>query len=165
MLDMYPEVEHRERWECGSAMKTMLLATDGSESSERALTFAIELAQETGASLEVVSVRPQWSRTGAQSIALELDSYGTCGQVAESAVARATRAGVTATAHVLEGDTVSCIIDTAARMHAELLVIGSRGLGSISGAILGSVSQALVRRSPVPVTIVRHSHALSNART
>jgi nucleotide-binding universal stress UspA family protein len=131
-------------------MKTMLLATDGSESSERALTFAIELARETGASLEVVSVRPQWARAGTDD-------------VAEDAVARATNAGVAATAHALDGDTVSCIVDTARRVQAELLVVGSRGLGALSGAILGSVSQALVRRSPVPITIVRLSHEVDAA--
>jgi nucleotide-binding universal stress UspA family protein len=141
-------------------MKTMLLATDGSESSERALTFAIELARQTGASLEVVSVRAQWARAGTGTSSLELDRYGSSEDVAEHAVARATSAGVAATAHALEGDTVSCIVDTAIRVQAELLVVGSRGLGALSGAILGSVSQALVRRSPVPITIVRHSHSV-----
>ena len=145
-------------------MKTVVLATDGSESSERALAFAIELAQDTGASLEIVSVRPQWSRAGAGTGTLEVDRYDSSDDVAERAAARARRAGVEATGHVLEGHTVDRIIDTAVCVEADILVVGSRGLGSISGAVLGSVSQALVRRSPVPVMIVRHTHELGSVR-
>jgi nucleotide-binding universal stress UspA family protein len=146
-------------------MHTLLVATDGSESSEHAVAFAIELAQMTGAALEVVSVRATWASAAAGVPFLTLDGDDASQQIAESAAVRARRAGVDSTAHALEGDTVSCIVDTAAKVHAELLVVGSRGLGSISGAALGSVSRALVRRSPVPVTIVRHPHAPANART
>jgi len=46
-----------------------------------------------------------------------------------------------------------------------LLVVGSRGHGPISGAVLGSVSHALVSRSPVPVTIVRHAAVHAVARS
>jgi nucleotide-binding universal stress UspA family protein len=49
------------------------------------------------------------------------------------------------------------LADAASTLGADVLVVGSRGHGSISGALLGSVSHALVRRSPVPLTIVRHS--------
>lgn len=146
-------------------MKTILLATDGSGSSERALAFAILLAQETGASLEIVSVRPQWSRAGVGTPTLELGKEDAPAHAAESATTRARCAGVASTAHVLDGDTVTCIVDAARRLRAELLVVGSRGRGSLSGAMLGSVSQALVRRSPIPVTIVRHAHALNAARS
>jgi nucleotide-binding universal stress UspA family protein len=146
-------------------MKTILLATDGSESSERALAFAILLAQETGATLEIISVRPQWSSGGVGTPTLELGKGDASEHAAESAATRAHSAGVAARRHVLEGDTVTCIVDTARRVHAELLVVGSRGRGSLSGAMLGSVSQALVRRSPIPVTIVRHAHALNATRT
>jgi nucleotide-binding universal stress UspA family protein len=132
-------------------MRTMVLAADGSESGESALAFAIELALETGASLHVVSVRPHWDDRSRR--------------VAERAASRARRAGIASTAHDLDGDTVCGIVDTALRVGAELLVVGSRGLGSTSGATLGSVAQALVRRSPIPVTIVRHVPALSTART
>jgi nucleotide-binding universal stress UspA family protein len=146
-------------------MKTILVATDGSDSSERALAFAIQLARETGASLEIVSVRPQWSTGGTGNATLERDKDRASERVAEDAANRARGEGVVSTARVLEGDTVSCIVDTARRVHAELLVVGSRGLGSMSGAMLGSVSQALVRRSPVPVTVVHHGRALSTVRT
>ena len=75
----------------------------------------------------------------------------------------AREAGVDATSHVAHGDVVESIADAAKVFGADLLVVGSRGHGPLSGAVLGSVSHALVRRSPVPVTIVRHAavHAVS----
>jgi nucleotide-binding universal stress UspA family protein len=146
-------------------MKTILLATDGSASSESALAFAIALAQETGASLHAVSVRSQGWAGRAVAPIRDVGEQDSRESVAEGAAARARSAGVTSFASVAHGDIVSCIIDTAIRLDAELLVVGSRGLGSISAAALGSVSQALVRRSPVPVTVVRHTGAASAART
>src|SRR4051794_15893905 len=143
-------------------MKTMLVATDGSDSSTQALSFAIALARETGARLEVVCVRPRW-RSSRVSPDLGVDCYDMSETIAERAAAQARTLGVQSEAHVLDGDTVSSIVEAAGRLGAELLVVGSRGRGSISFAGLGSVSQALVRRSPVPVTVVRQVTALSAA--
>jgi nucleotide-binding universal stress UspA family protein len=138
-------------------MNTLLLATDGSDSSERALTFAIELAVAIGACLHVVSVRPPRMPRRAGAPALELDELEGAEQIAEAGAARARAAGLEATARVAHGDIVSCIAEAARALAADMLIVGSRGLGSVSGATLGSVSQALVRRSPVPVTVVRHA--------
>jgi nucleotide-binding universal stress UspA family protein len=137
-------------------MDRILLATDGSEPSERALAFAIDLAKGTGATLEILSVRPARSPgpVAAGTLVLEADELGP-EQIAAAAASKARSAGVDAHAHAAHGDVVACIADAARTLGAELLVVGSRGLGSVSGAMLGSVSHALVRRSPVPVTVVR----------
>ena len=76
-------------------------------------------------------------------------------RIAEAAVRRAREAGVAATPHVGYGDIADSIADTAKALGADHLVVGSRGLGSMSAALRGSVSHSLVRRSPVPLTIVR----------
>ena len=49
------------------------------------------------------------------------------------------------------------IVQVATELGVELIVVGSRGMGAIHGALVGSVSHALVSRSPVPVMIVRHT--------
>jgi nucleotide-binding universal stress UspA family protein len=141
-------------------MNTILLATDGSEPSERALAFAIDLARGTGATLEIVSVRSARlpRRSASNSLVLDLDERDerdSPERIAGAAAEKARSCGVDANAHAARGDVVACIADTARTVGAELLVVGSRGLGSVSGAMLGSVSQALVRRSSVPVTVVR----------
>jgi nucleotide-binding universal stress UspA family protein len=140
-------------------MKTIMIATDGSEAAGDALDVAITIAKETGATLQVLSVRPQRApgRGGAGPAILEVEELDGPAHIAEAAAQRARETGLDATPHSAHGDVVTCIADAATAFGADLLVVGSRGHGSLSGAVLGSVSHALVHRSPVPVTIVRHA--------
>lgn len=55
------------------------------------------------------------------------------------------------------GDPGNTLVDLIESSGCDMAVIGARGQGSISSALLGSVSQALAHSSPVPVTIVRHA--------
>jgi nucleotide-binding universal stress UspA family protein len=148
-------------------MKTILIATDGSEPAGQALDVAIDLARQTGATLQVLSVRPQRpaGRAGAGPAILEVEELDGPEHIAEAAALRAREVGVAATPHSGHGDVVNVISDAATSLHADLLVVGSRGHGALSGAVLGSVSHALVSRSPVPVTIVRQAavHAMASA--
>ena len=140
-------------------MKTIMIATDGSAPAAQALEFAIALARDTGAGLQVLSVRPPRAvgRGGAGPAILEVEETDGAEHIAEAAAQRAHEAGVDAASHVAHGDVVQSIAEAATKLDAELLVVGSRGLGAISGAVSGSVSHALVHESPVPVTIVRHA--------
>jgi nucleotide-binding universal stress UspA family protein len=56
---------------------------------------------------------------------------------------------------MLEGSIADAIIDLAKTRHSDLIVMGSRGLGRLAGAILGSNSQKVVSEAPCPVLIVR----------
>jgi nucleotide-binding universal stress UspA family protein len=140
-------------------MKTILIATDGSEAADEALEVAIALAKDTGAVLDVLSVRPPRvaGRGGAGAPILEVEELDGPEHIADAAAQRAREAGVEAAPHAAHGDVVDCIASAAATLGADLLVVGSRGMGSLSGAVLGSVSHALIRKSPIPVTIVRHA--------
>ena len=140
-------------------MKTILVATDGSDPSEQALDVAIDLARDTGAALHVLSVHPlrPVGRGGAGPAITEVEKPEGAQHIAEAAAVRARSAGVEVTAHAGQGDVVDTIADAATKLGADLLVVGSRGHGSLSGAVLGSVSHALVSRSPVPLTVVRHA--------
>ena len=55
---------------------------------------------------------------------------------------------------LLEGSPAEALIETADREGAELLVVGSRGRGSLRSAVLGSVSRELAARAPCPVVVV-----------
>jgi nucleotide-binding universal stress UspA family protein len=146
MLSKYPAPE-RGSIRGEKPVKTIMLATDGSEAASDALDVAITIAKETGATLQVLSVRPPRpaGRGGVGPAMLEVEELHGPEHIAEAA------------AQPAHGDVVTCIVDAATAYGADLLVVGSRGLGSLSGAVLGSVSHALVHRSPVPVTIVRHA--------
>jgi nucleotide-binding universal stress UspA family protein len=138
-------------------MDNILIATDGTASADEALDVAIEMARESNAALNILSVRrPRPAgRGGAGPAVLEVEMRDGPKRIAEAAARRAREAGVPATPHVAYGDIVDTIADAANTLGADHLVVGSRGLGSMSAAVLGSVSHALVRRSPVPLTIVR----------
>jgi nucleotide-binding universal stress UspA family protein len=140
-------------------MKNILIATDGSDPAAQALDVAIDIARQTGSALHVLAVRPPLpvGRAGSGPAMLEIEERDGASRIAEAAAEHAREAGLTATPHTGHGDVVDVIADAATSLEADLLVVGSRGLGSLSGAVLGSVSHALVRRSPVPVTIVRHA--------
>ena len=62
-----------------------------------------------------------------------------------------------AEARVLHGDPAECLADAADDEHAELIVVGSRGLGAFRAAFLGSVSNALVGIARCPVLVVPRS--------
>jgi nucleotide-binding universal stress UspA family protein len=146
-------------------MKTILIATDGSQPAHEALDVAIELARDTGATLQILSVRPpRMSGRGAAPV-LEVEHFEGPQHIVDAAAAHAREAGVEAIPHAAHGDVVTCIDDAAVTLDADLLVVGSRGLGSLQGALFGSVSHALVHRSSIPVTVVSHApvHVVTEA--
>lgn len=56
---------------------------------------------------------------------------------------------------ILEGSPAEAILDVAKTRHVDLIVMGSRGLGRLAGALLGSQSQKVVQHAQCPVLIVR----------
>lgn len=73
----------------------------------------------------------------------------------EDAAALAAERGVIATTALLRGETVDAIVEYAGSHDADLVVVGSRGHGPLTGALLGSVSLGVLRRAGRPVAIVR----------
>jgi nucleotide-binding universal stress UspA family protein len=142
---------------------TILLATDGSEEAKLATQAATELSSHTGSELHVVYVLP----TPEQLIGHHLYSRET----RESLVADAERAaetflkeqaqqieadgGKVAETHFRSGDPDKEILRAAEALDVGTIVIGSRGLGAISRALLGSVSDSVVRHAHCPVFVVR----------
>ena len=73
------------------------------------------------------------------------------------AVALVQAAGVPYETDVALGEVAATVVDLAEDHGCGLIVIGAQGQGALRGALLGSVSQAVVQLSPVPVTIVKHA--------
>lgn len=138
-------------------MKHILIATDGSESADEALDFAIEIARDSGATLHVLSVRPPKRSIHDEGRLRPVEELAGPRRIADAAASRARAAGLDARPDVAHGDVVASIADAAATLGADLLVVGSRGHSlSERPTALGGVAQALVRNSPVPVTVVHH---------
>jgi nucleotide-binding universal stress UspA family protein len=132
----------------------ILVAYDGSDGAKRALDQAAELAH-NGASVSVVSVAeplPQFGRA-APMLVPEADEE----RKRELREAKAALAGKGIDASIVErkGDAATMIIGEAEHENAEVIVMGTRGLNTAQGWLLGSVSSKVVEHAPCNVMIVR----------
>jgi nucleotide-binding universal stress UspA family protein len=143
--------------EKGVLMKRILIATDGSDGAQAAVEEGVLLAAETGAEVTFVTVRPHESALlGDRLYQQHLTEHLASAHAAlDAAEAEARRAGVDFDSDILEGDPAERIAQAVRGWGADLVVVGSRGHGAVTSAMFGSVSRALLSRSPVPVMVVR----------
>lgn len=128
-------------------MERIVIAIDGSESSHEALRVGVELAaeQDTPVTIAHVVATPN----GHDSVRPEDD-----GPLHE-ALEIARHAEVEPDLELLEGDAADEVAKLAERIDADLVIVGSRGLGRATASLLGSVSRAMLERCKRPVMIVR----------
>ena len=139
-------------------MNRIVIATDGSEGAWSAVQEGVELAYEVGAEVTFVTVRHGVPLLGSPHYQEHLTRQLAQARAAlDRAEAEADRRGVLHESEILEGDPASLIADLARSRYADLLVVGSRGHGGLASALIGSISRALLTRSPVPVMVVRES--------
>jgi nucleotide-binding universal stress UspA family protein len=139
-------------------MNRIVIGSDGSPGSWAAVEDGLELARRLGAGVTFVCVRPPIALLGDPYYQRKLsEQLSHAREVLDEAMDEADRLGVEADCEIAEGDPVDELIRAARYQDAELIVVGSRGLGAIAGALLGSVSKALVQHSPVPVLVVKET--------
>ena len=134
----------------------ILLATDGSREAQLALTTAADLAKSTDSELHVVHVgelRPTFlAQTEEEPAELQREAR----RLLDEQERRVEEAGGTVKeAHLRQGRADEEIVDLAEDLGIGLIVMGSRGRGRIRRALMGSVSDSVVRHAHCPVTIVR----------
>jgi nucleotide-binding universal stress UspA family protein len=138
---------------------TFLLATDGSREAELAATTAAEMAKSTDSELHVLHVGevPVVYHPERHGYRVEYEEHEKeAQQLLEAQVERIKGAGATVgQAHLRMGRPDEEIVDLAQSIGAGLIVMGSRGRGRIRRALMGSVSESVVRHAHCPVTIVR----------
>jgi nucleotide-binding universal stress UspA family protein len=137
-------------------MERILIATDGSDHAQAAVEEGVALACVVGASVTFVTVRhaagdlfgdPLYQERLTGQLQRARDTIDRAEAVAE-------RMEVACESEILEGDPVDCIARAVRAWKADLLVVGSRGHGAVTSALIGSVSHGLVTRSSVPVLVV-----------
>ncbi len=145
-----------------SGYTTVLVGTDGSESSFRAVDRAAAVARDAGATLLLAcAYRPMTEREvrDAQD-ALGGESYKVSGStpaedVLRDAADRARALGVTDVDIIaIEGDPVDELAKLAKDRNVDLVVVGNRGLNSLAGRLLGSVPANISHRATCDVLIV-----------
>ena len=137
----------------------ILVATDGSREAQLALTTAADLAKSTDSELHVVHVGevPLVYHPERHAYRAEYEEHEKEAQrILEAEVERTDGAGATeAQAHPRMGRADEEIVELAQSIDAGLIVMGSRGHGRLRRALVGSVSESVVRHAHCPVTIVR----------
>jgi nucleotide-binding universal stress UspA family protein len=149
----------------------ILLATDGSREAELAARTAADLGEKTGSELHLVHVfgivpigPPVYPEaTDLQSVEYEAEAEGLqrtseqrAREVLEAEVGKVRSAGgMVAQGHLIEGRVAPEIVALAEEIGAGLIVMGSRGRGGIRRALMGSVSDSVMRHAHCPVLVVR----------
>lgn len=145
-----------------SAYRSIVVGTDGSPTSFAAVDRAAAVAADSGAELTIVCAYTPASRddTAEADDVLKDEAFLVHGstpadETLRAAEDRANAAGATNVRRVAaDGAPVDVLRQTAADVKADLLVVGNRGLNTLSGRILGSVPSEVARRAGVDVLIV-----------
>jgi len=174
-------------------IKHILVATDGSDTSIRAVTTAAAIAAKFGAAMTVVHVMLHGSRAEEASRMAEVEHLvrhasasalpelenvpgsmtdlfrasrnneetarilsALGDRIVEDAADSARKAGVEEVSTLVEaGDYAETILKAAKTTEVDMIVLGSRGLGSLEGMLLGSVSDKVARHAACSVLTVR----------
>jgi nucleotide-binding universal stress UspA family protein len=137
-------------------MNRIVIAVDGSPAAEEALEVGLELAREQHARVTLVHVQPatEWL-TSTFGPAPTAHPPKEPDEVLDAAVAVAAAHGVECDTDMREGFPEDEIVRVADDVAADLVVVGSRGLGSMGRLVLGSVSRGVLRECKRPVLVVR----------
>jgi universal stress protein A len=152
-------------------IKTILVPTDFSEHAQRAFERAFDLAEQLGAKLFLLHVQAEsFLRTavtehlldGASTDEMLKDAVSQLIEERFSQTLCAVDHSRIAVEHTARrGDPDAVISSYAEEIGADLIVIGRHGTGFISemrAAVVGSVAESVIRKSPCPVMLVRREH-------
>lgn len=137
--------------------KRIVLALDGSNQSVKALKYAIGLAECFDSDLIIVHAYAHTSdlrgKEGYEKRVAQRKSGGQ--KIMDDARAQYKNTGIAVEENLLEGPAADAILAVANTRSADLVVMGTRGMGSLEGLLLGSVSTKMTREAPCTVMVVR----------
>ena len=143
--------------------RSIVVGTDGSETAEKAVDAAIDLAKLNGATLELVSAYEPVSNQRLRRAAVDapadmewmIHRRAEVDATLHNAAQRATAAGVPVREHAREGDAADAILDVAEELGADLIVVGNKGMTGAKRFLLGSVPNKVSHHAPCSVMIIR----------
>ena len=136
----------------------ILLATDGSRDAELARTTAVDMANITDPEVHVVTVAPGYPSYDIRNPAVVEQLRKQAEDILNEQVEKIEQSGgKVAEKHlrIAERYRAQQIVQVAEEIGAGLIVMGSRGLGGVRRALIGSVSDSVVRHAHCPVMVVR----------
>jgi nucleotide-binding universal stress UspA family protein len=141
-------------------MKTLLVATDFSASTDAVLQTAAALARALNARIVALHVLQPIVTMGdpmvdlTQIAAMQKSSEENAHKQLAQVCAQASELGAAAEPDFREGSASSVILERARALPADLIVMGSHGHTALYDLLLGSTSHAVLKKSPCPVVIV-----------
>ena len=148
-------------------IRNILVGVDGSENSDRALDFALDLAEKFNASIMILNVSESLAMGAVpeESIAYSGGNTAVFGkdlrkihdEILSRSVARAkaVKPNLAVSSMLKEGDPALEIVNTAKEGGFDAVVVGHRGLGKMKELFLGSISEKVAHLAPCPVIIVK----------
>ena len=141
--------------EASGHQEPVVIATDGSHGADAAVEAGARVARTIGTAAVLVYVRPSLGPLGDPYYQEKLSEQMAHARAAlERAGELLAQEGVDAEEEILEGSAADRVVELARARNAPLIVVGSRGLGAVAGALLGSVSSAIIHRADRPVLVV-----------
>ena len=137
-------------------VKNILVPVDGSDGSDKAVAHAIGMAEIYGAKLNFLYVANinQLAINAALSQAI-LEAVTKAGKTILDRAENMVPSGIEKESFSETGSPAAVILEFEENLNADLIVMGSRGLGVVKGILLGSVSQYIIERSKCPVLVIK----------
>ncbi|MGQ0638350.1 MAG: universal stress protein [Nitrososphaerota archaeon] len=137
-------------------IKKILVPMDGSKNSFRGLDYAIYLARQCGATITGIIVIPYYPTALLLTPVLyEKELTRASKEIMAKAKKRSAQNGIVFNEKITDGHTATKILDFVKEKKFDLIVIGARGFGSVKEVFLGSVSNAVVHKSKIPVLVIK----------
>lgn len=137
--------------------KSILLGVDGSTHALKAAQIAGEMARAMQANLRVVvaydPIPPYLGEPNLQDTIAARQRHAT--EILEAALGAVGQTPTEVKTVMLEGSAAEAILEVAHTRKVDLIIVGSRGLGKLTGLLLGSQSQKVIQHAPCPVLVVR----------
>ncbi len=143
-------------------MRNVLVAFDGSDSSKRALQYVIDFARDHGATLQVHLLNVQSEPTmygeyvtGAMIEQMQQSLLAAAVKTLEWAVDQLRPTDIRYTTHTALGNVAEQVALHVQQHNCDTVVMGTRGLGTFTGMLMGSVATRVVHEVSVPVLLVK----------
>jgi len=142
----------------------IVVGTDGSETASQAVQEAVELAKQSGSTLDIVTafepipaerLRQEGKVDVPGDVQYAFNPNEDANVTLENAAGPARNAGLEVQTHTREGDPADAILDVAEETKADLIIVGNKGMTGAKRFLLGSVPNKVSHHAPCDVMIVR----------
>ena len=141
-------------------MLKVLLPVDGSESSGRAVRHLIGMVQNCGPmDISVINVQPPFLYIEAlmkpRQEVVDAWAHKAGKAASHPACALLDTAGIAYTLELAEGEVAETLVEHGKREKCDMIVMGTRGMGTVASLVLGSVTTKVTHLTNIPVTLVK----------